>query len=629
MKKIGDLLLRREPCSEIVIGNTALARGMIEAGVEVVTSYPGSPTPEIAAAICSIPAEVRPLYFEYSTNEKVATELAFGASINGRLSVVFFKSVGLNVAADAFIQLPLLNTIGGMVIILGDDPGATSSQNEQDNRYYAMMAKVPVWEPAEPQEAYEMFLQAAEFSRQQKMPTIVRMTTHVCHAKRKVHFGRRPPDPEPKGALFDAANGPYIPITVKIAEMKRNLREKMARAQEHSQGSVFNKLLDNGNRKRGVISCGLPFLSIQEVILETENPPDVLKLAMPYPLPKERIIEFCRNHQEVKILEELDPVIETAVKALAYDAGLSTRIIGKVADEEFIGEYTTQKVRSILRDTWEDIQIPEVVIPEFETPAPSRAPQLCPGCGHRSAFHAIKKVLTDQEITVADIGCHTLGFMEPHSIGEVLVSMGHSNATGAGMALGGHGKRIITFLGDSTFFHSGFSGVVNAIANRHNITLIVMHNGTTAMTGHQDNPSTDELISIRAVLESLGVTFLREVDAYQQNELAQVLREALEHPEFSVIIARHPCMLKFTTKQRRKGIPIKTIADVDSAKCDRLHHCITDFACPSFHRQEDGTITVNPDLCIGDGSCLQTCPVEAISMEKRESGSSPKEDSRG
>lgn len=617
MKHFGTRLLEKDPFSEIVTGNAALVRGMIEANVEVVTSYPGSPTPGIADAILAIPADERPFYFEYSTNEKVATEVALGASLNGRTAVVFFKSVGLNVAADSFVQLPLFNIIGGMVIILGDDPGAHSSQNEQDNRHYARLAKMAIWEPAHPQEAYEMFLEAAAFAGENETAVILRLTTHVCHAKERTQFGPRPLKPPRGKALFDPANGPYIPLGKMLMDMKRLSLEKLERAAVLAETSQFNHIIDNGNQERGIIVCGLPALSLEDVLENRPGTPDILKLGMPWPLAKDLIAEFCRNHREVKILEELDPIIETEVKALAYERKLTVTILGRPNREEWIGEYTPLKVRTILRAAWPDLGIPEAA--DLEFPIPSRPPQLCPGCGHRSAFHAVKRALQKGDITVADVGCHTLGFMEPHGMGQILVCMGHSNGTGAGLALGGL-RRVITFLGDSTFFHAGLPGIINALANRHNLTLVIMQNDTTAMTGHQDHPGTGGRISIREVLKALGVDFIREVDAYRQGELTKILKEALDHPSFSAVIASHPCMLKFTREQRRRGRLPKARAAVDPEKCDRLHHCLGQFACPALHLAEDGLAAVNPDLCIGDGSCLQVCPVDALSLKRKDGG---------
>jgi indolepyruvate ferredoxin oxidoreductase alpha subunit len=618
MKYMGEMLLTRTPFSEIVMGNTALVRAMIEAGTRVVTSYPGSPTPEIATAIQSIPSEKRPFHFEFSTNEKVATEVALGASLNGYLSTVFFKSVGLNVAADAFVQLSLLNLIGGMVIVLGDDPGANSSQNEQDNRHYAAMSYTPLLEPANPAEVYAYYKEAASLARELCRPVILRLTTHVCHAKAKVSFaGWTPAEPE-NDPRFDAANGPYIPLTVAVFPKKRTALENLRKAERWVDERGLHTVTDHGS-PRGIILSGMVALSVADVLEGLADRPDVLKLAMPYPMPVRVVADFLAAHEEVKVLEELDDTLEKDIKAMAFDRGLTTRIIGKQDDGDWIGEYTADKVRDILHRAWPDMVPPRKAAMEPLVPVPARPAQMCPGCGHRSAFHAIKKALPEGTITVADIGCHTLGFMEPYRMGEILLCMGASTSMGAGLTLFNDTRKVVAFLGDSTFFHAGLPGIVNALFNRHNLTLVLMENGTTAMTGHQDHAASGrnfneptDAIPVRQVLEGLGVKHIFETDTYKQAELTDLMRQALAVDAFSVVIARHPCMLLFTRNQRRKSGYVDRHVTIDQERCTRIHTCVQDFACPSFIRAADGSVTVNPELCIGDGSCMQTCANTAI-----------------
>lgn len=272
------------------MGNTAIVRGMVESGVRVATSYPGSPTPEIATAIRSIPPEGCPFYFEFSTNEKVATEVAFGASVNGNLSCVFFKSVGLNVAADAFVQLSHMELIGGMIVVLGDDPGANSSQNEQDNRHFARLAYIPVFEPASPSELYRMFKEAANQSQKHRMPIILRLTTHVCHAKEKVNFGEFTREKFELASRFSPKNGFYIPITSLVYPMKRRALEKLEAVREYAEGSPSTFFDDRGNSRYGIITAGLPYLSLLDVIAEADRKPDILKLGVVHPLPLKRIV---------------------------------------------------------------------------------------------------------------------------------------------------------------------------------------------------------------------------------------------------------------------------------------------------------------------------------------------------
>ncbi|KUK81620.1 MAG: Thiamine pyrophosphate TPP-binding domain-containing protein [Mesotoga prima] len=622
MKRMGDMLLSPNSGSEIMIGNTAIVRAMLEAGVRVVTSYPGSPTPEIAAAIASLPAEKNPMYFEFSVNEKVATEVAFGASVNGHLSCVFFKSVGINVAADTFVQLSLMELIGGMVIVLGDDPGANSSQNEQDNRHYAHLSYTPVLEPSTPSEAYSMFLEASRLSQEMRMPVIVRLSTHVCHAKEKVEFKElifQVQDNRPK---FSLENGPYIPITAEALKMKRRALKKLEEFRKTTEKSCLNSVIEGSDKSRGVITAGAPFLSLQDVLSLSDKRPDILKLGIVHPLSEREVVDFLSSHEEVKVLEELDNVIEKEVKAIAYDHKLNTRITGKQDIEDWIGEYTPDKVREVLSRIWPDVVSPPGVETEPIELAP-RPAQMCPGCGHRSAFYAIKKVLHASDISVADIGCHTLGYLEPYGVGQVLLCMGHSSGTASGLSLFNDTRRVVAFLGDSTFFHAGLPGIVNAIFNKHNFTLIVMENGTTAMTGHQNHPAVGrnfrevtQKIPVRKVLEGLGVDNIREVDAYNQSKLKQYVEEALAEDGLKVIIAKHPCMLKFTRELRRSGRSLPNPVRVGN-KCNRKYICVSDFACPSYQLSDDGSVRVQNDLCIGDSSCVQTCPSDAIASEDR------------
>ena len=619
MKTLREILLKEEPFSEIVMGNTALVRAMIESYTRVVTSYPGSPTPEIAVAIGTIPKDKRPFYFEFSTNEKVATEVAYGAAVNGHLSCVFFKSVGLNVASDTFVQLNHMNIIGGMVVVLGDDPGANSSQNEQDNRHYACLSYTPVFEPASPQEVYTFYKEAAKLSREKGMPIILRLTTHVCHAKEKIEFKGWTPRVLDKTPRFDAQNGPYIPIAADVFPVKRRALRRLDEVKDYANRSSLNQVVDHGNNNRGIITMGLPFLSLMDVLERADVKPDVLKLGVVYPIPGNLIKEFLETHAEVKVLEELDNVVEKEIKMLAYDQQLAAKIIGKIDTEDWIGEYTPDKVYEVLKKTWPEMLPDRKVHSAAISDVPPRPAQMCPGCGHRSAFHAIKKALKDADITVADIGCHTLGYLPPYQVGELLMCMGASTAIGSGMSLFNDTRRVVVFLGDSTFFHAGLPGIINALFNKHNITLILMENGTTAMTGHQDHAASGrnfnepaKTMPLRQVLEGLGVKHLWETDTYQQSQLAEMVKGAVDIEGFSAVIARHPCMLKFTREQRRKpGYQARRV-DIDQEKCQRIYECIEKFGCPTFTRTDNGSIVINSDLCIGDGSCLQTCPSGAI-----------------
>lgn len=614
IKSLGDLLLSPKPIEAILMGNHALVRAMLETHTKVITSYPGSPTPEIAEGIDAVRTDACPFYFEYSVNEKVATEVALGAALNGNLSCAFFKSVGLNVALDTFVQLSLLTIIGGMVVVVGDDPGANSSQNEQDNRNVYRMARVTVLEPSCPQEAYAYYKKAADIARKEQTIVVLRMTTHVCHARQKIRFDALADDPE-FCTDFNPENGPYITLTRLALEMKRNSIERLDQIRVRIRDLQLNQVIrSETNAKKGVITAGLPYLSVLDCLESASYRPDILKLGAVYPLDAKIILEFLNDHDQVLILEELDPVLEFEIKSLAYDGGLGCRIIGKSKPEDYIGEYTPDKTYEKLRQTWPDM-LPRLAEPlSIEVELPQRPAQMCPGCGHRSAFFAIKEALSDQDVTVADVGCHTLGFMPPHEMGQLMLCMGSSVGMASGLALKNQ-KRIVAFLGDSTFFHAGLPGVINSIFNHHDITLIIMDNGTTAMTGHQDHAGNH--IPILTLLESLGIESITRCDTYSQSKLKDLVRASMTVKGISVVIAQHPCMLKFTRERRKKPEYIRQHVSIDPDLCNRSHTCVSEFACPSFIHHPDGRIDVNTDLCIGDGSCRATCPQNAIGFNAK------------
>ncbi|MBU4133098.1 MAG: indolepyruvate ferredoxin oxidoreductase subunit alpha [Proteobacteria bacterium] len=619
MKKLGELLVQEDSFEEILMGNQALVRAMVETKTLVVTSYPGSPTPEIATAIMDIPEAHTPFYFEFSVNEKVATEVAFGAALNGNLSCVFFKSVGLNVALDSFVQLGLLNIIGGMVVVVGDDPGANSSQNEQDNRNIYRMAKAIVLEPASPKEAYEYYKVAARLAAAQKTIVVLRLTTHVCHARQKISFAGYKQDKGYK-TDFDTKNGPYIPLTVLALEMKRLALKRTAPVLSFIRESGLNRVKTRSDsRGKGIITSGLTWLSVLDALEQAAYRPNILKLGFTNPLDPEVILDFLKANEQVLILEELDDILENQIKAMAYDQGLSTVIIGKTDDTDFIGEFTPDKTFDKILNTW-----PEMMPAQDKNKAqkfpllavPERPAQMCPGCGHRSAFFAVKQALKKNDVTVADIGCHTLGYMPPYEVGQVLLCMGASPGIASGLSLNNTQKKVVAFLGDSTFFHAGLPGVINTIFNHHNITLIIMENGTTAMTGHQDHAGRS--INIETLLKGLGIEQILTCDTYNQERLTDHVKTALGTQGISVVIARHPCMLKFTRSQQKKQGYVRKHISIDPSTCTRIHACVEKFGCPSFVRNPDQSVGVNMDLCIGDGSCRPSCPEQALGFERKE-----------
>jgi indolepyruvate ferredoxin oxidoreductase alpha subunit len=618
MKKMGDMLLRREPFSEIVMGNTAIVRAMVEAGTRVVSSYPGSPTPEIASAIQSIPGADRPFYFEFSTNEKVATELAYGAAVNGHLSTVFFKSVGLNVAADTFVQLSLMNIIGGMVVVLGDDPGANSSQNEQDNRHYAMMSYTPVLEPADPAEVYHFYLEAARLSRQHRMPVILRMTTHVCHAKERIAFGPWNPVQTDDTPRFDPANGPYIPITTLAIDRKRTALARLEQVRAHAEATELTRQVDAGNNKRGVITMGLPFLSLMETLEGVAGQPDILKLAYVHPLPREQILRFLSSHEEVKILEELDDLVENQAKALAFDARLPVKIIGKTDVEDWIGEYTPDKVRQVLSAAWPDMIAPPRA--PAADPAPPRPAQMCPGCGHRSAFHAIKQALSPTDITVADIGCHTLGFLAALPDGPTAHVHG---------SIDGHGQRSapVQHQPQGGGLHGRFD-LLSCRPARHRQCHLQpaphhpdshgkRHNGHDRPPGPRGQREKlqrcDRSDSRPAGAgRSGGQTHLRggHLPAEKADRAGHRSRRHRRIQRGDRPASLHAQVHPGTAEKPR--LPPKTGGDRPGHLPNGFTPASKPSAAPPSPGMPAGNVSINTDLCIGDGSCIQTCPTKAI-----------------
>ena len=625
MSAVIQNLTNPEPWSGLVIGNEAIARAMLENGTQVITTYPGSPVPEIAKTLNLIAPEHREFFFEYSTNEKVALEVATGGALNGHLATVFFKSVGLNVASDSLIQLSMLELTGGLVVILGDDPGANSSQNEQDNRIWARMSYIPMLEPGTPTEAYHMYKEAAALAQKQRGPVFLRLTTHVCHAREVVQFTSLPSEKHDWTPRFDVNDGPYWPIAAAVFPLKEKALKKLQACEALAEESPLNEVhaphgtAPIGGKRLGIISSGIPAYSVLENIDETGALVDLLKLGITYPLPRQKLLAFLEAHDEVVILEELERVLEGELKSLAFDHGVTCRIHARPDWDQVMGEFDPVRSYKLLSGFWPEAFPPK----EFAEPSQEvvpRPPQLCPGCGHRSAFHAVKKAIEPGTITVADIGCHSLGSLPPYNMGEVLLCMGHSVSTGAGMAIKNDTRSVVSFLGDSTMFHAALPGIINAIIYDHNVTLILLDNNTTAMTGHQARHGSGEVgdkIPIIPLLETLGVKKILDVDAYNQRKLIGYVQEANAYEGFAVVIARHPCMLKFTRENRKKRPELKLpriTVNPDQA-ADALP-AMEQFGCPTFQRTEDDLVGVSEDLCIGCGSCIMTAPPGTLKMQR-------------
>ncbi len=543
MRQLGGELIRETPFEAILMGNQAVVRAMVESGTRVVSSCPGFPVPEIAIAIQSIPKDQCPFYFECSVNEKQATEVALGAALNGNLSTAFYRDVGLNAALDTFVRLGLLNIPGGMVVVLGDDTDGNSSLKEQDNRNILRMARVAVLEPASPEEAYAYYKHAAVLAADHETLVVLRMTTHVCHARQKIRFSGFTPSSK-YCRSFPGDTGPCIPLTDRPLEIKKNTMAKFHEILTAVTGMNLNRVI-KGDISRGIITSGKIYLLVMDVLKTARSRPFVLKLGVTNPLEKEAIYDFLSAHDQILVLEELDDILENQIKALAYDRGVFPRILGKTCDEDYMGEFTLDRVFSKLRRTWPELmsessQGVDLDLTRIDLPA-----RICPGCGHGAALLAIKIALAANDVTVADIGCHTQGGIPPSEIWEDFMSMGAFSGVASGLSLENTEKNVMAFIGDPGFFNGGLPDLINTVLNQNNMTLIIMENQITAMAGDHDRG----VIRIEELVKALGIDAVFSCHTpiqgnYGQEKLTCLVKTAMEIKGVSVVIAHHPSMLK-------------------------------------------------------------------------------------
>ncbi|MHA1220839.1 MAG: thiamine pyrophosphate-dependent enzyme [Candidatus Heimdallarchaeota archaeon] len=620
-------LLREAPYQEVLLGNDAYVRGMIEAGVKVTAAYPGSPVSEIGVRLAEITNESG-IYFEFSTNEKVATEVAASAAVGGAPAACFMKSVGLNVASDSFVQLSMFTMPGGLVVILGDDPGPHSSQNEQDNRHYAKIGHIPMLEPANAQEAKDYFVFAMDFAQKWQMPVVIRSTTRICHQTGLVKYDNIK-NPKIERGFDPNREGGYVPLPATLKPLKAKALRNLKKWEElaNSGALLTEETVGDGKPQMGIITAGHAYAATKSALRILGVSANVLKLGIIYPLPIKKIIEFIKKNKVVKILEELDPVIEESIKVALFEEGITdVKIIGKNQEEDWedlmISEYDTARLVGLYSKLF---NVPNPIKSmSAKIDVPKRSPVLCPGCGHRTSFHAAKIVMDKLKgISTADIGCYSLGYLPPHNQGTLLYSMGSGVPSAAGLKLALPDVPLMSFVGDSTFFHAAMPGIVNAVFNKHKTVLMVMDNGITAMTGHQINPNTGKksigarlppkykdhkTISIDATLKAWGVKFIKRVPAYDIAALVAALEEAFAQDEFAVVIQEEPCALMRSRSELRAG----TLANpyyIDHDICRNIQNCIIDFACPAIEKKGEKP-QINTDLCIGCGCCVQICPLK-------------------
>jgi indolepyruvate ferredoxin oxidoreductase alpha subunit len=608
--KTGDRML--------LLGNEAIVRGALEAGVAFATAYPGTPSSEVPLNFFQIMQETD-LYFEYSTNEKVALEVAAGAAVSGLRTMVTMKHVGVNVAADPLMTLAYTGVNGGMVILTADDPSLFSSQNEQDNRFYARLSGLPMLEPTTPQEAKDMTIYAFELSEQLRLPVFLRTTTRINHSRGIVTLGEITPRQTKGNFVKDPFSYVTVPAVSRTLHVK--LLKKYDQALEEANRSSFNAIIGQG--KWGIITQGVSFCYVQDALqeLEVAEAFSVLKIGFSYPFPQQLVENFLPQVDKVLVVEELEPIMEEAVLATAQRIGRQIPIQGKgigLLNRLFENEPVRVK-KSIAQYFDLPYQVKEPLEITDLPALPGRPPNLCPGCPHRYFFYAVKKVVGEEAIFPTDIGCYTLGVLPPLSVADFVICMGSSASSAAGFSRATD-KPVIAFIGDSTFFHSGITGLINAFYNNHKFTLVILDNGTTAMTGHQPHPGVDSSllgrsnnqVSIEALVNGIGVKMVTVVNPKKVKETMEAVKKSLAFEGVSVIISQEICPL-----YARRVLPpsrAKTFT-VNESRCRNHRDCVNLFACPAFYIEKDRA-KINENLCIGCAVCAQVCPENAIVPRK-------------
>jgi indolepyruvate ferredoxin oxidoreductase, alpha subunit len=608
-------LLTDEPGKKMfLLGNEAIARGAIEAGVAFTSTYPGTPSSELSLNFFQMSQE-SDLYFQYSTNEKVALEVAAAAANTGVRSMCVMKHVGLNVAADALMTLAYVGVKGGLVVLTADDPFMFSSQNEQDNRYYAKLSGLPMLEPSSVEEAKEMVGYAFALSEKLQEPVLFRTTTRINHSTGIVHFGAITP-PVTRG---DFTKDPLNLVTVPAVSRKLHVKllKHYDEARDLADSSDYNFI--EGDGPWGIICNGVSYSYVADGVsdLGIADRTRILRIGFSHPMPSNRIKSFLEGCEKVLVVEEGEPYMEEAVKAFAQEAGLMLPIRGKAEDLfSRLYEYSPAQVKGCIAKFFGLDFIP-AAIPDLADvpPIPQRPPTLCAGCSHRATFHEVKKATEGMEtIFPTDIGCYTLGLLPPLSAADFLICMGSSIGTSAGFSVTTD-KKVIAFIGDSTFFHSGIPGLVNAVFNNHNLTLVILDNGTTAMTGHQPHPGVDMTrlnldgygrVSIEAVVRAVGVSHVTVIKPYKVKKSAEAIREAIDFEGVSVIISQETCALYAKALKLPSRKPFR-VGD----KCKDHKDCIDSLACPAFYIWND-RVKIDATLCTGCSVCAQICPENAI-----------------
>ncbi len=591
----------------LLLGNEAITRGLIEAGVGLAATYPGTPSSEVGKALEKVASHAG-MYFEYSVNEKVALEVAGAAAASGVRSFAFMKHVGLNVASDALLTLACTGVRAGMVVMTADDPSCHSSQSEQDNRYYAKLGLIPMLEPSTPAEARDMVVEAYRLSELLATPVLLRTTTRVNHARGPVDL-KRAPRPQAKGA-FEKDPQRFVTVPANARLLRLEQLERMERALKLSEASPLNYVV--GSSRIGIVTSGVTYTYAREWLEDVE----ILKLGFTNPVPEKKICKFLQGKQRVVVLEELEPYLEDEVRRIAQQHGISVEILGKRTGHlPRAFEFSPDVIFSLknilpVRAEKAPVDVPQLALP-------SRPPVLCAGCPHRATYYAAKKAVGNTgAIYSTDIGCYTLGVQPPMQCADFTLCMGSSVGAAGGFAQVTD-QKVIAFIGDSTFFHAGIPPLINAAYNDHDFVMVILDNRTTAMTGHQPNPGVGRehggietpSIPLEPLVRACGVKQVRTVDPYDFNSTIEAMREAVAYDGLAVVIAKRPCPLL----KRKEGKLTRSRYQVNQDRCSQCYICVSRLSCPALTR-EDKAVKVDSTMCIGCGVCAQVCPKDAIEV---------------
>lgn len=613
-----------------LLGNEAIARGLLEAGVGFASAYPGTPSSEIMDTILEAKRLGNlDLHAETSTNEKVAYESAFAACIAGVRSFTAAKHVGINVAADAIATSAYIGTNAGFVFVSADDPNCWSSQNEQDNRWYARLFNLVMLEPSTPQEAKDFTVLGYDISERLKLPVMIRTTTRVSHMRGVVEFG--PISQTKVKGTFEKNISRYVVVPANARRNHMWLIERIKKAENLSDESSLNRIINiygrETNKRLGIVASGVAYLYAVEAIENLGISAKILKIGFSYPLPRKKIAKFMNDIDILLVVEEVDPVMETEIKAIVYEEKIDVEIHGKDLLPRAL-ELSTNLVEKAVAKML-GIDAFESSSKKIKIRLPHRPPVLCPGCPHRATYYALKMALKREKISPnsvifpTDIGCYTLGINPPFNMGDILLCMGSSVGTSNGLAKSTD-QPVIAFIGDSTFYHAGIPPLINAVFNRHHFILVVLDNTITAMTGFQANPASGftgtreptKVIPIEKIGESIGVDHVEVIDPVSDVNLAikkfQDAIKAYKSGKSILVVSRSPCAL-FSLRTRGftgKGGKYK----IDQEKCIDCGLCYKEFNCPAiFYDREIKKPFIRIDICTGCGVCMDVCPVKAIS----------------